>query len=166
MIPQNINLGKLHSIGKCLVLIIVLSACHSTRKFSIEKPTNKNPLENISENLKNEVLPWMNVPYKLGGNTKSGIDCSGFVQIIYNKVYHNNIPRTSIKQFEQCKKVAFNKLKEGDLVFFKFNEKEVSHVGIFLYQSFFVHASVSKGVIVSSIKEKYYAEACIGGGKY
>ncbi|MBK7762411.1 MAG: C40 family peptidase [Bacteroidetes bacterium] len=107
----------------------------------------------------------MNVPYKLGGNTKEGIDCSGFVYMIYNRVYEKKVPRTSIKLFDACKKIPTHKLQEGDLVFFKLNEKEVSHVGIYLTHSQFVHASVSKGVIISSLSESYYARAFVSGGR-
>ncbi len=150
----------------CCFLLVFLTACHSSRKSNHAKPSNINPIENISKALKTEILYWMNTPYKLGGNTKEGIDCSGFVQIVYDKVYHKNIPRTSKKQFEQCTKVSANKLKEGDLVFFKFNKKEVSHVGVFLNESNFVHASVSKGVMISSLTEKYYAKAFVSGGRW
>ncbi|MBK7764564.1 MAG: C40 family peptidase [Bacteroidetes bacterium] len=96
-----------------IFLVLLLSACNSTRKNISKEQTNSNPLENISKGLKNEISIWMNVPYKLGGNTKEGIDCSGFVYMIYNRVYEKKVPRTSIKLFDACKKIPTHKLQEG-----------------------------------------------------
>jgi lipoprotein Spr len=108
---------------------------------------------------------WYGVRYRLGGNSKSGIDCSAFVQRAYEQVFGLNLLRTALDQFgmsnliwrkEQC--------KEGDLVFFNIKGSRISHVGIYLMNNFFVHASSSNGIMISSLDDKYWSKyyACAG----
>ncbi|HET6991981.1 MAG TPA: C40 family peptidase, partial [Bacteroidia bacterium] len=108
---------------------------------------------------------WYSVPYKSAGKSKEGVDCSGFVSILYSQVYKKTIggPATSI--FEECKPVAEKNLEEGDLVFFKINSDKISHVGVYLKNRHFVHASVHNGVIISSLDEAYYKKYFFKGGK-
>ncbi len=114
-----------------------------------------------------EVTGWIGTPYRMGGDTKRGTDCSGFTRQIYKTVYHKSLDRNSESQRKQCKKVAKHQLKEGDLVFFSSNNsgKKVAHVGIYLKDGKFVHASTSRGVIVSKLSENYYKTHWICGGR-
>ena len=113
---------------------------------------------------------WLGVKHRLGGNTKKGVDCSGFALIIYKEVYGLKIERSSASILSKnCVTVNRNNLREGDLVFFKTSgsgsSKTPTHVGIYLKNGKFVHASTSKGVMVSSLSEPYYIRTWLTGGR-
>ena len=98
---------------------------------------------------------WRGVRYKLGGLSKRGIDCSGFVYVTYKSRLGINLPRTTKLQSELGKKVSKKDLKTGDLVFFK-TGKITKHVGIYLEENMFLHASASKGVMISRLDNVYW----------
>lgn len=106
-------------------------------------------------------LRYLGVPYSWGGESFSGVDCSGFVQAVFR---HNGIelPRTADAQFEVGRHVAYGRLQPGDLVFFQTYAEGASHVGIYLGGGRFVHASASDGVRVDSLSEDYYSSRYIG----
>jgi len=109
---------------------------------------------------------WYGTPYRLGGTAKSGIDCSAFVRELYNEVYNTELLRTSGEQFESSVFIADrSELKEGDLVFFKIRSRRISHVGIYLSNGRFVHASSSRGVVISDLSEAYWTRYYAGGGR-
>ena len=120
--------------------------------------------------LYNEGARWLGVPHRLGGSTKRGVDCSGFVAIVYREVYGKQLSRSSADMLKHdCRKVSRAKLKEGDLVFFKTTrggKKSVpTHVGIYLKNGRFIHTSTSNGVVVSSLSEPYYTRTWLTGGR-
>lgn len=109
---------------------------------------------------------WMGVPYRYGAKSPSGTDCSGFTGNVYKEVYQKELPRSSEDQYKACRKVRKHRLKEGDLVFFRTDKsRSISHVGIYLGNSKFVHASTRKGVRIDDLKDKYYAETFVKGGR-
>jgi len=116
--------------------------------------------------LYNFIDDWYGVRYRLGGNDKSGIDCSAFVQRLYDQVFCTNLLRTAIEQFSSSIFVG-NKdsLKEGDLVFFHTRKSRITHVGIYLKNSYFVHASSSQGVVISSLNDEYWHSRFAGAGE-
>jgi len=107
---------------------------------------------------------WFGAPYHMGGNDKDGIDCSGFSCTLLRKIYSVNPPRTAKEQYEASTHVSKDNLCEGDLVFFN-TFGGVSHVGVYLANGYFVHASTNYGVIISSLSEGYYKEKFIGAGR-
>jgi cell wall-associated NlpC family hydrolase len=109
---------------------------------------------------------WYGTRYQMGGTGRKGIDCSALVQKVYNQVYGMDVVRTSIMQFRGSEYIA-NKanLKEGDLVFFRIHGGPVSHVGVYLKNNYFVHASSSKGVMISNLDESYWQKVYVGGGR-
>lgn len=116
--------------------------------------------------LYNFIDEWYGVEYRYGGNDKDGIDCSAFVQKLYEDVFSTTLVRTARQQFHSCKMIwDVDNLKEGDLVFFKTMGKRVSHVGIYLANDFFVHASSSSGVMISNLKDTYWSKRYAGAGK-
>lgn len=109
---------------------------------------------------------WYGVRYRLGGNDKQGIDCSAFVQRFYEQVFGINLVRTAFEQFNKSNLLFDNNdLKEGDLVFFRVRSKRISHVGVYLMNNFFVHASSSQGVMISSLNDKYWQRYFACGGR-
>ena len=107
---------------------------------------------------------WIGTPYKYGGTDKSGIDCSAFSSRFYKDVLSLNILRTTELQFDQGQPVKEAFLQLGDLVFFRINgsRSEVDHVGVYLSNGNFVHASTSSGVTISNLNEHYFKERYAG----
>lgn len=109
---------------------------------------------------------WYGTPYRMGGTGKTGIDCSAFVQSFIISMYGLSLPRTSKEQYIQTERIPKDELKEGDLVFFRTQRKKnISHVGVYLRNNKFVHASTSSGVMISDLHENYFAERYAGAGR-
>ncbi|MEO6631785.1 MAG: C40 family peptidase [Mucilaginibacter sp.] len=107
---------------------------------------------------------WMGTPYRFGGLARDGVDCSGFVYLLQQQVYDiADMPRSTNLQINYINQKPENELKEGDLVFFDFDGKPFSHVGIYLQNGYVVHASTSKGVIIIKLHApsllKYFSRA-------
>ena len=109
-----------------------------------------------NEKLYTFIDEWMGVPYRAAGMTKDGVDCSGFTTILNKEIYHTTVPRTARQMAESVKRKYEDELKEGDLVFFDLSGQKFSHVGIYLHNNKFVHASASGGVIISDLKDPWY----------
>lgn len=101
---------------------------------------------------------WLGAPHKMGGLTKSGIDCSAFIAEVYKNIYDIQLPRTSRDMAEHIKKKYTKDLREGDLVFFSFGKRSIDHVGIYLHNNKFLHVSTKKGVIISDITDPWYGK--------
>jgi len=108
---------------------------------------------------------WIGAPYKYGGNTKQGTDCSGMVSSVYKETYNINMYRSSADQLKNVKQIDKSELKAGDLVFFKIAGEKVSHVGIYLGENKFIHASTKRGVVVNSLDEDYYKKYYFTSGR-
>lgn len=114
-----------------------------------------NGRENLS--LLTEAAQWLGVPYKWGGCTKKGVDCSCLVKHIYQKVYGINLNRTSITIYrENITRVRKSRLHEGDILCFRINSSRVSHVGIYLKHGKFIHAGKTGGVCISDLSTPYF----------
>lgn len=108
---------------------------------------------------------WLGVRYRLGGTTRSGIDCSAFSQRLFASVYDLHITRTARSQFSQSLPIYnYTDLKEGDLVFFKIKSSSISHVGVYLSDGYFVQAS-NHGVMISNLNEAYWNRYFFAGGR-
>ncbi len=108
---------------------------------------------------------WYGVRYLLGGDSKDGIDCSAFVQKLYEHVFGVNLVRTALEQAESTRLISDREhCQAGDLVFFKTGRGRISHVGLYLINNFFVHASSSQGVVITSLNDAYWSKhfACAG----
>lgn len=134
-------------------------------KFAILTNT---PIELLSnQKLLDFMDEWYGVPYHYGGTDKEGIDCSAFASLLLSDVYQvNDLPRMSRDQYKDTRRIPKSRLREGDLVFFHTLGKghAVTHVGVYLYNNRFIHASVS-GVQISNLGEGYYASHFIGAGR-
>ncbi|OCX51160.1 glycoside hydrolase [Mucilaginibacter sp. PPCGB 2223] len=110
------------------------------------------------------VYDWIGTPYRFGGTSRKGIDCSAFTKELYSKVFNLSIQRNSRDIFSMVSPIKKDDLKEGDLVFFKIHSRNISHVGIYLGNSKFAHAS-SEGVKISSLDDDYYSHYFFKGGR-
>lgn len=117
-----------------------------------------------SQKLLEEVVnSYIGVPYKWGGTTSSGFDCSGFVLTVFREVYDINLPRSSGSMWKKGRRIAMPAARPGDLVFFQgSNFSDIGHVGIYMGNNRFVHASTSSGIIYTDLKESYYARRFVG----
>lgn len=111
------------------------------------------------------LIQWLGVPHRLGGTDKNGIDCSALVKHIFSEVYNYDLNRSSYEMLRDVKTIRKQQLKEGDLVFFTTVRNRVSHVGIYLKDNKFVHASSSRGVIISSMEETYWQRTFHSAGR-
>ena len=120
-----------------------------------------------NDTLNNFVKTWLKVPYRFGGTSKRGIDCSKLVQRAYKEVFNLEIPRISRDQWKVTKRVPKDSLKSGDLVFFRSGSSPTGwHVGLYLADNYFIHASSSKtGVKINSLTDTYYKKTYKGGGR-
>jgi probable lipoprotein NlpC len=97
----------------------------------------------------------MGTPYKFGGEDKDGVDCSGLTQLLEQEVFGINIPRSTSQQINVIKRKYEEELTEGDLVFFDYDGKKFSHVGVYLQNGYYVHASSSKGVMITKLHDPF-----------
>jgi lipoprotein Spr len=167
-------------LGLHVFICLLLVSCTSLRPVSSrqehESPSEKqkdaeliNKYETIigmpisprrSLTLYKAIDGWIGVPYRYGGMTKSGTDCSGFTCAIFEEVYHIKLDHSSEGQLiNDVRVINKRRLQEGDLVFFSIEDgKKVSHVGIYLGNHKFVHASAKKGVCINDMTERYYEQ--------
>lgn len=162
-------------------LILFLASCGSSKNMVVKRNPYKKTVvkeeglkifnsnfRGVLDFRRNEILKdaekYIGAPYKFGGNTSSGFDCSGYTVKVYEE-NNENLPRRSVDQSQSGKSISVHEIEPGDLVFFATSgSKTVTHVGIVHDigndgEIKFIHASTSKGVIISSLNEKYWNKA-------
>lgn len=146
-----------------LVMAFTLSGCSSHPKqrtaaantsVLFAKTAKPNKIQRL---LSRHYEHWKRTPYKLGGTSKRGIDCSAFVQITYRDVFDKRIPRSTQLQEKSGHSVSRKNLRLGDLVFFRTGRRQ-KHVGIYIGKNQFMHASTSRGVMLSKLNSPYWAK--------
>lgn len=123
------------------------------RQISFEKDKEKSLLYEF-------YIDYKGVPYRLGGIDKTGIDCSGFVQRAFSEVFLVSLPRTTQTQMKYGKNIEYSERNMGDLIFFK-TGVNTYHVGIYYENDNFIHASTSKGVMISNLNEFYWLNSLL-----
>lgn len=98
---------------------------------------------------------WKGVPYILGGTSYKGIDCSAFMQVVFEDYFELKLPRTTREQMKVGSSVRKNRIKTGDMVFFK-TGRDTYHVGVMINNEQFLHASTSRGVTISALRSQYW----------
>jgi len=164
--PYTLSLKK--KIFYLIALMLFLSSCGS-KKYTVRSDTKASKAADAMANLKSKQLyrfitDWTGVRYRFGGLDKSGIDCSGFAFLLEKEIYGVTLPRISRDQANAIRRKDVDNLKEGDLVFFSFGGNDVDHVGVYLNNGFFVHASTTRGVIVDDLTLPAYQKVLVKSG--
>ncbi|MFZ8767765.1 NlpC/P60 family protein [Vibrio harveyi] len=151
-------MSKVRHLFFPLIISVLLSACSSgpDPETQVNASLSVNQLLSDNQDLYQFYNEWEGTPYRLGGTKKSGIDCSAFVQKAFVEAYKMSLPRTTRQQSKQGVDMSWSDAQQGDLVFFK-TKRSTYHVGIYLGNKQFMHASTSKGVIISRIDNPYWA---------
>jgi cell wall-associated NlpC family hydrolase len=152
-----------------LFFTFLLIACGSSKKTTTSKRTtatikssNRGPSNNIIDHAKT----FQGTPYKYGGTTIRGMDCSGLVYVAFQQE-DIQLPRVSRDMAKKGKRISITKANEGDLVFFQTNKNnnQINHVGLVVSNKKgvlkFIHSTSSKGVIISSLDERYWKSAFV-----
>ncbi len=177
---------KLRFLITAGVLSVLTTSCGNQRKMARHKApgdriilpegfeheilTGEKPAVKIAktqhDRLQKFIKDWEGTPHRMGGNTKRGVDCSGFVIQVFLQVYGINFRgRRAEDLFGETRMLKKNELQEGDLVFFKIRGRRIDHVGIYLQDGDFVHVSSSRGVMVSNLQNPYYQKRYFRGGR-
>ena len=137
------------------ILIMLLAGCSSHRA----PPPNERLSDSITviAQLNEQLNHWRGTPYRYGGLSRGGVDCSGFVYLTFRDRFAMQLPRSTIDQTDIGTRIDKSDLLPGDLVFFKTGSGENGlHVGIYDTDNTFIHASTSQGVIRSSLDNVYW----------
>lgn len=149
-VMKNSHRKRTHYSLTGLVLFLLVSGCASSGGM--------NRSGTVESRIRAEYARWRGTPYLLGGVTKRGVDCSAFVQHVYADAFGVDIPRSTADQVREGQRVQPAQLKAGDLVFFR-PPGASRHVGIYLGNGTFTHASTSQGVTIGSLEDAYWQSA-------
>ncbi|MDX1748871.1 MAG: NlpC/P60 family protein [Methylophaga sp.] len=145
-------------------MFVMLSGCGTAPKLSSKSPDRAHIFQTETDAqyydeiqamllLYQQHNEWHGTPYRMGGISRSGIDCSAFVQITFRDLFGIDLPRSTDQQIRSGRKIPRAELRSGDLVFFRNGR----HVGIYLEDHKFLHASTTRGVMISSLKNTYWS---------
>ena len=149
-----------------ILFLFFINACTTTPVSRADRFVSRK--ENLNcQNIISAAKPWMGAPYLYGGNSIEGVDCSGFVQQIYLQVFNTKLMRTTAGLYGTGTFVRESWMACGDLVFFKnIRGRGVDHVGIYIGNNRFIHASSSRGVVISDLTSDYYLKHFVSARRY
>lgn len=158
----------------CIVCCVII-AISSSPTWAVESQSDFS-LSSVGlseQQFEDEVKEYLGTPYRKGGTSKKGFDCSGFARTVYDQLLGLELPHSSGDQFQssELQKINPRELQTGDLVFFanqgkKKKQKRINHVGVYLSDGQFIHASSSEGIIVSSLDESYWKKRFVGSKRH
>ncbi len=156
---DKMNVTRIHIIMVALIALAIASCSGPARR----EPAYPEPLPQKSAGeLAEQAEHHIGEPYRYGGLTSRGWDCSGFVRTMYKNTLGIQLPRTAHDMYLEAFPLPLERGRAGDLVFFDIGRKKPSHVGIYIGDKRFIHVSKSEGVVVSSLLESYYSRHFIG----
>jgi lipoprotein Spr/probable lipoprotein NlpC len=149
------------NLKKSLVIIGILAlACGGP---AMHQPLIPEPMpKDSAKRLLAEARSHLGEPYKYGGASGQGWDCSGFVRTMYSRSLGIELPRKARDMFARSAPVPPAKRRAGDLIFFQIDSQKPSHVGIYMWGDKFIHVSISDGVVISSLGDPYYSQNFVG----
>ncbi|HEY2451100.1 MAG TPA: NlpC/P60 family protein [Scandinavium sp.] len=147
----------------CVLFLLIFCVEARASKFHINTERKPSALKVNEDEIRKKILSqysrWQGVKYQFGGTSIKGIDCSSLMQQIFHSAFsetpRNRLPRTTSEQIKQGVQASVVELKPGDLLFFQMSPNE-RHVGVYIGDAQFVHASTSKGVMISDLKNDYW----------
>lgn len=160
------SISRYKRASACFVLALfclLLHGCSEKKSYLPEKQLSLRPAVDLSDETAVDRLlivhfeRWHGVPYRNGGMSKKGIDCSGFVYQTYVSQFGIILPRTTDDQSKSGRKISGSELRSGDLVFFKTGWFK-RHIGIYLHDRQFIHVSSKRGVMQSSLDDYYWKD--------
>ena len=152
------SMEKIRRIGVIVVLTLLACAGPMHRQAEVPRPLPKSSAKHLIK----EAKKHLGEPYRFGGVSSKGWDCSGFVMTLYDECLNIILPHKSAEMFEQGFPLAVSRSKPGDLVFFKLRHGKPSHVGLYIGKRKFIHATKSGGVMIYTLDDKYYSRRFIG----
>ncbi len=156
------NLGSgVRGVTACVtasLFILALAGCGSTNPARSPSTTALSNNGDVEQRLRVQEQRWHGAPYRWGGASRDGVDCSGFVMTLYRDLFDLSLPRTTAEQVQVGQAVLSGEFQAGDLVFFR-PSGGARHVGLYLSAGEFAHASTSEGVTISHLDEAYWREA-------
>lgn len=139
-----------------------LSRRLTARPATSERYQNATPQGMDRDKMLLEIIGYLGVPYDYGGASRAGMDCSGFTSTVYRSGAARSLPRSTSGQYGAGRRISAEELQFGDLVFFNTTGRTPSHVGIYIEDDLFAHASVTYGVTISSLESTYYRKRFVG----
>ena len=178
MFAYTFKLSFLRGMLVVAASLLLLTGCKSSRssvKRGSESSAVKVELKDYTKGIRDpmakalvsEAQGWIGTRYLYGGDSKAGTDCSGLVMRVYGNVCGLKLPRSTREQVRYCTKIARNKMRPGDLVFFGSDndDDKVSHVGLYIGEGRMIHASSSRGVMVSGFDSGYWGQRYFTGAR-
>ena len=165
---KQLNSKKFRFILILVVLLPILGYSQTKKSYTDFKlPAISDEILTPDTILNKFMLYWIGKPYKLGGNSERGIDCSQFNKRLYKDVYNKVLAEVAYKQWEQTQRLKKDSLMVGDLVFFRSKASPSGwHTGVLIGNSYFIHAANKyEGVKISSIEEPRYKQMIRGYGR-
>lgn len=157
--PPTLSHARWQPLLLLVALLLSVVGCQSTPKpghqdrlAAVDYPSAVASTPSLAL-LYQQHADWHGTPYRLGGANRNGIDCSAFVQITYRELFGIDLPRTTQEQLGVGQRISRRSLQTGDLVFFRNGR----HVGIYLENDQFLHASTSRGVKISNMNNQYWS---------
>ncbi|MEJ2394381.1 MAG: C40 family peptidase [Candidatus Thiodiazotropha sp.] len=150
----------------CLLILFAMTGCGTSPYVSPQHTTTASPPIEATHNAVRTALAQLNKPYRYGGKTPRGFDCSGLIYYAYQRS-GLAIPRTTAEQLRNSHTVALEEIAPGDLLFFRQRKKRASHVGLYVGDGRFIHASTSEqAVILSRLDSPYWINHLVAVGRY
>lgn len=160
--PVIVEFGS-HRTAIIALLLLMVSGCGVANKPRVPQQTARADVQQsyVLDALNQAHTDWRGTPYILGGSGIGGIDCSSFTQIVFDDYFGIKLPRNTRQQLQEGSSVRRNHMRPGDLVFFK-TGRNLLHVGIVMEGDRFLHASVSSGVVISRLSQRYWSTKYLG----
>lgn len=159
------NMKRIIPVMAFVLALLVMSGCHSSRTTvrGSQAVTTQPPPEQPkgrNEQIVATAMAWLGTPYKYGGNDREGVDCSGLTCAVYLEATGTRLPRNSAEQASWCRRTPRSKLRPGDLIFFTSKPKgnRINHVALYIGDNRVIHATTSRGVVISDLDETYWKE--------